>query len=104
MLDNALKYSPPGSAISCRSEVEGETFLIRVEDHGPGVPERDRQRIFEKFYRRPGTRDRVPGTGMGLYIAREITRMHGGELSVEDATPQGAAFCFRLPLRGDSRT
>ncbi|MBL8216109.1 MAG: DUF4118 domain-containing protein [Bryobacterales bacterium] len=104
VLDNALKYSPAGSPILCRAEQQGQEFTIRVEDRGPGIPERDRQRIFDKFYRRPGTRDRVPGTGMGLHIAREITRMHGGELSVEDATPQGAAFCFRLPLRGDSRT
>lgn len=104
VLDNALKYSPAGSAISCRAERQGDEFLIRVEDRGPGVPERDRQRIFDKFYRGAGTRDQVPGTGMGLHIAREITRMHGGDLWVEPATPQGAVFCFRLPLRGDSRT
>ncbi len=100
VLDNALKYSEPDSVISCKTKMSSGELTLRVEDQGPGVPERDRQRIFEKFYRRASTRDQVPGTGLGLHIAREITRMHGGDLWVEGATPQGAAFCFRLPLRG----
>ncbi len=104
VLDNALKYSEADSAISCKAEVTGEELTFRIEDQGPGIPERDRERIFDKFYRRPSTRDQVPGTGLGLHIAREITRMHGGDLWVEAATPQGAVFCFRLPLNGGSRT
>lgn len=101
VLDNALKYSEPKSEITCKAQVTGEELTLRVEDQGPGVPDRDRQRIFEKFHRRAPTRHLVPGTGLGLHIAREITRMHGGDLWVEAATPQGAAFCFRLPLDGD---
>lgn len=104
VLDNALKYSEPGSPVVCQAEAQGEELALRIEDRGPGIPERDRQRIFDKFYRRASTRDQVPGTGLGLHIAREITRMHGGDLWVEAATPQGAAFHFRLPLRGDGRT
>jgi len=103
VLDNALKYSEPDSVISCKTEMTSGELTLRVEDQGPGVPERDRQRIFEKFYRRASTRDQVPGTGLGLHIAREITRMHGGELWVEAAAPQGAAFCFRLPLSGEGQ-
>lgn len=99
VLDNALKYSDPDSVIACKAVETGEEVQLRVEDEGPGVPERDRQRIFEKFYRRASTRDQVPGTGLGLHIAREITRMHGGDLWVESGTSQGAAFCFRVPLR-----
>lgn len=104
VLDNALKYSEPGSPVVCQAEAQGEALAVRIEDRGPGIPERDRQRIFDKFYRRAGTRDQMPGTGLGLHIAREITRMHGGEVWVEAATPKGAVFCFRLPLRGDART
>jgi signal transduction histidine kinase len=85
VLDNALKYSEPFSAISCRVEVRDADLILRVEDRGPGVPDRDRQRIFDKFYRRADTRDRVPGTGLGL--------------RVESASPQDAAFCFYLPGR-----
>jgi signal transduction histidine kinase len=104
VLDNALKYSAPGSLVSCQAREEGGALLLRVEDSGPGVPERDRQRVFEKFYRRASTRDQVPGTGLGLHIAREIIRMHGGDLWIESAASQGAAFCFRLPLRGEGAT
>ncbi len=102
VLDNALKYSEPASVVACKAELDGESLMLRIEDRGPGVPERDRMRIFDKFYRRTSTRDLVAGTGLGLHIAREITRMHGGDLWVEAATPAGAAFCFRLPLAGES--
>jgi two-component system, OmpR family, sensor histidine kinase KdpD len=100
VLDNALKYSGPDSPVTVQVRLRGNDVTIRIEDRGPGIPERDRHRVFEKFYRRANTRDQVPGTGLGLHIAREITQMHGGELWVESAEPNGAAFCFRLPLHG----
>lgn len=104
VLDNALKYSDAGSVVSCRVVREGEQLLLRIADCGSGVPERDRQRIFDKFYRRASTRDQVPGTGLGLHIAREIVRMHGGDLWAESATTNGAVFCFRLPIGGGAHT
>jgi two-component system sensor histidine kinase KdpD len=100
VLDNALKYSGPDAPVAGQVQQEDDALLVRIADRGPGIPERDRERVFAKFYRHPGTRDLVPGTGLGLHIAREITRMHGGELWVESASPHGAAFCFRLPRRG----
>jgi len=103
VLDNALKYSEPDSGVFCTASTHHGEFLLRLEDRGPGIPGRDRQRIFDKFFRRASTRNQVPGTGLGLHIAREIARMHGGDLWVEPATPQGAAFCFRLPLPGDTK-
>lgn len=99
VLDNALKYSQPGSPIVCRWERGDESVTLKIADQGPGIPERESERIFEKFYRRSHTREQVPGTGLGLHIAREITRMHGGDLYVEPGTPRGAVFSFRLPLR-----
>lgn len=102
VLDNALKYSDPRSSIVCRSESEPDRLLIRIADRGPGIPERERERVFDKFHRRAGVRDQVPGSGLGLHIAREITRMHGGDLWAEAGTPGGAVFCFQLPAaKGD---
>lgn len=100
VLDNAIKYSGPDSPVSCHIAAEAGRLSLRIVDHGPGIPERDRERIFEKFYRRAGTRDQVPGTGLGLHIAREIARVHGGDLWVETAASGGAAFRFQLPLSG----
>ena len=99
VLDNALKYSQADSHVSCVTESASTNFTFRIADPGPGIPERDREHIFDKFYRLSGTRDQVTGTGLGLHIAREIARMHGGDLWVEANSPQGAVFCFRLPQR-----
>jgi two-component system sensor histidine kinase KdpD len=98
LIDNALKYSPPASPISVVADLEGDRVVIRVHDRGPGIPERERERIFDKFYRRGAVKDRVPGTGLGLYIAREILRTHGGDLWIESEPGQGSEFCAGLPL------
>jgi two-component system sensor histidine kinase KdpD len=98
LIDNALKYSPPASPISVVAELEGERVVIRVHDRGPGIPERERERIFDKFYRRSDAKDRVPGTGLGLYIAREILRAHGGDLWIEGEPGEGSEFCAALPV------
>ena len=98
ILDNALKYSTPGTPVTCEVASEGERVLIRIADSGPGIPESDRERIFQKFYRDPSVRDRVPGSGLGLYIAREIARIHGGDLYVQPTDFGGAVFCFSLPV------
>jgi two-component system sensor histidine kinase KdpD len=98
LIDNALKYSPPGSPIGVVADLEGERVVIRVHDRGPGIPERERERIFDKFYRRGAVKDRVPGTGLGLYIAREILRTHGGDLWIESEPGEGSEFCAALPV------
>jgi two-component system sensor histidine kinase KdpD len=97
VLDNALKYAPPTAPVRVWADRLGGQVVIHVTDQGPGIPEQDRQRIFEKFYRRQTSRGKVPGSGLGLHIAREIARMHGGDLSVESSTTGGADFCLALP-------
>jgi len=67
---------------------------ITVADHGPGVPDAEKEVIFERFYRR----DAGPGSGLGLSIVRTIARLHGGDATVRDSSPQGAVFTIRLPL------
>jgi signal transduction histidine kinase len=69
--------------------------LVSVSDDGPGIPERELERIFEKFYRSPG-HHRVAGTGMGLTVAREILRAHGGDILVKNLPQGGAEFCLVL--------
>ncbi len=102
LIDNALKYAGPASPVTCRADAGPGRVTLRVEDRGPGVPEAERERIFEKFYRRAHPREQPPGTGMGLHIAREIARVHGGDLWVESGNPSGTAFCLTLPLRAET--
>ena len=97
LVDNAIKYSPPGSAVAVLAGRDDHQVTIRVQDRGAGIAERDRDRIFEKFYRRPGARNGVPGTGVGLFIAREIVRAHGGEIRVASAPEAGSEFLVSLP-------
>ena len=95
IVDNAIKYSPSDSPVLVRGCANNGNVEIRVIDAGPGVAAQDRDRIFERYYRRKSARETVPGTGIGLYVAREIVRAHGGELSLRN--PQrGAEFYISL--------
>ena len=96
LIDNAFKYSPPGSPVRVGAEAGPEGIVFSVSDRGPGIPVEERERVFEKFYRCPRDRQRLPGTGMGLTIAREIVQAHGGRIWVE-TTADGSRFCFSLP-------
>jgi two-component system sensor histidine kinase KdpD len=98
LLTNALKYSNPDSPIFVGASVDSGRVTVRVRDKGAGIPDRERARIFEKFYRVPDRADRVPGTGMGLHIAREIVRAHGGEIGVNSVVGEGSEFFFTLPV------
>lgn len=97
LLDNAVKYSPPASPVMIRVERSTRGVIISVADEGPEIPERDRARVFEKFYRSPGTRHHVLGTGMGLAIAREIVSARGGEIGFENLSGGGTRFWIALP-------
>ena len=102
LLDNGLKYSPPSSPILIRTQAENDRVVIRIIDQAPGIAERDREKIFDKFYRRANVKDKVPGSGLGLHIAREIARTHNGDLWVDGAETNGSEFCLALPrFRGE---
>jgi two-component system sensor histidine kinase KdpD len=103
LLDNALKYSPPASPVELSAELAEGGVVIRVRDRGPGIPDRDQGRIFEKFYRGSNTRQQVIGTGMGLTIAREILRAHGGDIWVKSSPGQGSEFCLSLPFASQEK-
>lgn len=98
LIDNALKYSPPGTPLDIAIQSTPERAVLSLHDHGPGIPERDWDRVFDKYYRRESARRLVPGTGLGLYIAREIARAHSQDLWIESASPEGTRFCLGLPM------
>jgi signal transduction histidine kinase len=100
LLNNALSYSLPPVRIAVRSCVEGDRALVRIMDNGVGIPERMRAILFEPFQRgrQPGVED-VPGTGLGLYISRELAVSHGGTVVLErSALGGGSTFAVSLPL------
>lgn len=99
LLDNALKYSPPGSPIAISASLDDatHTIVIGVADAGPGVPEDERARIFEKHYRGSRHRSSIPGTGLGLASAKQLVEAHGGKIWVNNRPEGGAVFQFSLP-------
>lgn len=96
LLDNARKYSPPGSAIEVSLTVVANEAQIRVADRGVGVPDDERERIFAPFYRASRTRE-IPGTGLGLHISRRIAEQHHGRLCLESTSAAGSVFVLALP-------
>jgi signal transduction histidine kinase len=98
LLDNAIKYSPDGGAVSLSAGRSGDLVRIEVSDQGLGVPPAERERIFEKFYRLDPAQTRgVGGTGLGLYISRRYIDQMQGRLWVEPGRPQGSRFMIELP-------
>ena len=97
LLANALKYAPQAARIRIAAEQSPDGVILRVANDGPGIPADEHDAIFEKFYRARVVRGRIPGTGMGLAIARDIIEAHGGRIWVENI-PGAVCFSFRLPL------
>jgi two-component system, OmpR family, sensor histidine kinase MprB len=92
LLDNAIKFAPPGSTVTVRLR-DG---LLEVADQGPGIPEEERHRVFERFWRSPAARA-LPGSGLGLSIVADVVADHGGTIEVGAAPEGGATFAVRLP-------
>jgi two-component system sensor histidine kinase KdpD len=98
LLGNAIKYSPPETTVAISASQTDDVVTIRVRDYGPGIPPDELDAIFERFYRGKQTQDSIPGTGMGLSIARDIVIAHHGVLRVEDMREGGAKFSLTLPV------
>jgi two-component system sensor histidine kinase SenX3 len=98
LLDNAVKYSEPGSTVEVQARTDGTWVDVTVRDHGIGIPRRDLERIFERFYRVDRARSReTGGTGLGLAIVRHVASNHRGEVRVESREGVGSTFTLRLP-------
>jgi two-component system, OmpR family, sensor histidine kinase KdpD len=98
LLDNACNYTPEGTLINIMAQHKENNLEVVIEDNGRGIPDADRERIFDKFYRVPGTA--TGGTGLGLSISRGLVEAHGGTLVAENQPVGGARFVMQLPLAG----
>lgn len=97
LLDNAVKYSPPDQPIEVNAALNGEQILLKVEDHGSGIPPEDLERVFDKFYR-VRSPDNVSGTGLGLSICKGIVEAHHGTIKAENRTGGGTTMVILLPV------
>lgn len=105
LIENAIKYSDEGSEVEVMATTDGHMVDIAVRDHGIGIPSRDIDRIFERFYRVDRARSReTGGTGLGLAIVRHVATNHNGEVTVTSVEGEGSTFTLRLPVarRGSS--
>ncbi len=97
LLDNALKYTPEKSSLEITTEVRDGLWRVEVADRGPGLPEADLPRLFDKFYRGPETAHKS-GAGLGLSICKGIIEIHGGGITAQNRPGGGAVFRFTIPL------
>jgi two-component system OmpR family sensor kinase/two-component system sensor histidine kinase QseC len=95
IIDNAVRYTPRGGSVAVRTLAKSELALIEIIDTGPGIAPEERGRIFDRFYRRPGTA--APGTGLGLAIVKAIAERHGAQVLLEDAAGGGLRVIVEFP-------
>lgn len=101
LLENALQHSPVGGVVEVTARRTGDAATIEVTDEGPGIPEGDEGRVFERFYRSDAARSSATGgTGLGLSIARWIVELHDGEIHAERRVPTGCRMVVQLPAAG----
>ena len=99
LLDNAIKYSGPHQPVEVGAQLVGDRIALVVRDHGIGIPTRDLERIFERFYRVDRARSRdTGGTGLGLAIVRHVAQAHGGDVTVESREGEGSTFTLHVPI------
>ncbi len=98
LVENAIKYSPEGSAVVISSREVGDQVIVTVTDAGPGIPQEEVSRIFEKFYRGIGHSLSTKGSGLGLYLVKYFVELHGGRVFVKSESSKGTRFGFALPL------
>lgn len=103
LLENAVKYAEGPPVIEVRLLEQGKSAVLEIADNGPGIPDKEKKRIFEKFYR-IGSEEtrRAKGTGLGLYIVSQIVKAHQGKISVQDNRPKGSVFRIELPVPSPS--
>lgn len=100
LVDNAIKYTPPGSDIDISWKRQGKYVLITVADNGPGISDEAKPHIFDMFYSASNQIvDSRRSMGLGLALCKSIVNAHGGEITVSDQLPHGAMFTFSIPAR-----
>lgn len=102
LLSNATKYTPAGGSITARAYAQGDEVTIEVKDTGPGIPAEAQTRLFERFYRVPGSDPAIRGSGLGLAIVKSVVEQHGGRVFVQSRVGQGSVFGMIFPAALDS--
>ncbi len=102
LLDNAVKYSPKGGDVTAQLSMSGDVAMLKVEDQGIGIAPEDMDRLFVRFSRVSTSTD-VPGTGLGLYLARELARLHKGEIVASSTPGEGSEFVLSLPVEPNNK-
>ena len=98
LVDNAIKYTPPGSVIAVHTEQRDHWVTVSVSDDGPGIPDEQKERVFDMFYSGANqVADSRRSLGLGLSLCRSIVTAHGGTITVSDNVPHGTVFTFTLP-------
>jgi signal transduction histidine kinase len=99
LLDNAIKFSPPGTTVETSLAIDGASWKLAVRDQGPGIPKEEQHRIFERFYR-PGDelRRETQGTGIGLSLVKSIAEAHGGRVLLDSTLEKGSVFTLIGPI------
>jgi two-component system sensor histidine kinase KdpD len=99
LIENACKYSQPGSTVAIDIERQDDFIAVKVSNSGSSIPFHERSRIFERFYRGAEAKRSTAGSGLGLYVARKIALAHGGALDLETEQPSNNAvtFCLKIP-------
>lgn len=98
VLENAAQYSPPGAPIQVSTDIARNELIVKVRDHGPGIPQPDLPHLFDRFYRGAAARHRTSGTGMGLWIARGLLAAEHGRMWAENRSGGGAEFTIVVPV------
>ena len=103
LVGNALKYTPEGGRVTLNVEVTAKQLLVSVADTGIGISPEDAERIFERFYRAKDKRvEKIMGTGLGLTLAREVVRLHGGDVTVASELNKGSTFTITVPVTAEA--
>ena len=99
LLENSVKYTPDYGKIEINLEAGREFLKVRVKDNGVGIPEQDKVKIFSKFFRAENVvRIQTEGSGLGLFIVKNIIKKHGGEITFQSKEGLGTEFVFTIPL------
>src|SRR5207248_3058137 len=99
LLSNAIKYSPSGGAVRCTVAIQGKMGVVEVSDEGVGITPEEMETLFTRFGRISNRETRhIGGTGLGLYLSRQLARMQGGDVTVRSVPGKGSTFSFAVPL------
>jgi signal transduction histidine kinase len=99
LVENAIKYTPNDGSIQIRTQEVEDKVIFSVKDNGPGIPEEDREHLFEKFFRGRAHKSAIKGTGLGLFLVKYFIELHGGEVFLETDVGKGTRVGFTLPLQ-----